>query len=90
MFNKSNSRVKWRNQFGKPIKSKYGVLQGGVLSPKLFTEFLCDISEYLDSSLGVKLGGMVLMHLLFAGDIVLFFGYSRRTTETDLIILGLL
>ena len=55
MLNKSNSRVKWRNKFRKPIKSKYGVVQGGVLSPKLFTEFL---SEYLDSSLGVKLRGM--------------------------------
>ena len=53
MFNKSNGRVKWRNKFSKPIKSKFGVLQGGVLSPKLFTEFLCDISEYLDRSLGV-------------------------------------
>ena len=36
MFNKSNGRVKWRNKLSKPIKSKYGVLQGGVLSPKLF------------------------------------------------------
>ena len=66
MFNKSNDRVKWINKFSKPIKSKYGVLQGGVLSPKLFTEFLCDISEYLDRSLGV------IMYLLFADDIVLF------------------
>ena len=37
MFNKSDGRVKWRNKFSKPIKSKFGVLQGGVLSPKLFT-----------------------------------------------------
>ena len=42
----------------------YGVLQGGVLSLKLFIEFLCDISEYhLDRSLGDKLGGMVIMYL---------------------------
>ena len=72
MFNKSNGRVKWKNKFSKPIKSKFGVLQGDVLSPKLFTEFLCDISKYLDRSLGVKLGGMVIMYLLFADDIVLF------------------
>ena len=37
MFNKSNDRVESRNKLSKPIKSKYGVLQGGVLSPKLFT-----------------------------------------------------
>ena len=89
MFNNSNGRVEWRTKFSKPIKSKYGVLQGGVLSPKLFTEFLCDISEYLARSLGVKLGGMVITYLLFADNIVFFFGYSRRTTEADLIILGL-
>ena len=28
----SNGRVKSKNKFSKPIKSKYGVLQGGVLS----------------------------------------------------------
>ena len=72
MFNKSNGYEKWRNKFSKPIKGKYGVLQGGVLSPKLFTEFICDISEYLDRSLGVKLGGMVIMYLLFADNFVLF------------------
>ena len=72
MFNKSNGRVKWRNKFSKPIKGKFGVLQGGVLSPKLFTEFLCDISEYLDRSLGVKLGDMVIMYLLFADDMCFF------------------
>ena len=48
------------------------VLQGCVLGPKIFAEFLCDISEYLDRSLGVKLGGMVIMYLLSADDIVLF------------------
>ena len=72
MFSKSNDRVKWRNKFSKHIESKYGVPQGGILSPKLFTEFLCDISEYLDNSLGVKLGGMVIMYLFFGDDIVLF------------------
>ena len=55
----------------KPIKSKFGVLQGGVLSPKLFT-------EYLDRSLGVKLGGMVIMYLLFADDIVFFSDTAER------------
>ena len=66
------------------------VIEADKYLSELFTEFLCDISEYLDGSLGVKLGSMVIMYLLFADDIVLFFGYSRRTTETDLIILGLL
>ena len=32
MFNKSNGRVKLKNKISKPIKSMYGVLQGGDLS----------------------------------------------------------
>ena len=72
MFNKSNGRVKCINKFSKPMKSKYGVLQGGVLSPKLFTEFFCDISEYLDRSLGVKLGGLVIC-IYFLLTILCFF-----------------
>ena len=89
MFNKSNGLVKWRNKFRKPIKSKYGVLQSGVLGPKLFTEFLCDISEYhLDSSLGVKLGGMVIMYLLFADDIVFFSDTAEGLQKQILLFWG--
>ena len=74
MFNKSNGRVKWKNILSSPKYGKYGVLQGEVLSPKLFTECNRDISEYmyLDRSLAVKLGGMVIMYLLFADEMLLF------------------
>ena len=46
MFLKSNSRVKWNGKISKPIKNRYGVMQGGVLSPKLFNEFLQDLGKY--------------------------------------------
>ena len=36
MFLKSSIRVKWNGKISKPIKNRYGVMQGGVLSPKLF------------------------------------------------------
>ena len=40
MFLKSSSRVKWNGKISKPIKNRYGVMQGGVLSPKLFNEYI--------------------------------------------------
>ena len=48
MFLKSNSRVKWNGKISKPIKHRYGVMQGGVLSPKLLNELLQDLGKYLN------------------------------------------
>ena len=42
-FHKSSSRVKWNGKIGKPINNRYGVIQGGVLSPKHFNNFLQDL-----------------------------------------------
>ena len=38
MFSKAECRVKWDSRISDILKSEYGVLQGGMLSPKLFTE----------------------------------------------------
>ncbi len=43
MYKKAKCRVKWKGYVGEKIDSKFGVLQGGMLSPKLFTEFLSDL-----------------------------------------------
>ena len=40
MFSKAECRVKWDSRISDILKSEFGVLQGGMLSPKLFTEFL--------------------------------------------------
>ena len=37
------SRVKWNGKNSKLIKNRYGVMQGSVLSPRLFNEFLQDL-----------------------------------------------
>ena len=52
---KSSSRVKWNGKISKPIKNRYGVMQGGVLSPKLFKEFLQDLGKYLTPKDGLKM-----------------------------------
>ena len=72
MFLNSSSRVKLNGKISKPIKNRYGVMQGGVLSPKLFNEFLQDLGKYLNPKYGLKIGDIYLAYLLFADDIVLF------------------
>ena len=65
-------------KISKPIKNRYGVMQGGVLSPKLFNEFLQDLGKYLNPKYGLKIGDIHLAYLLFAEDIVLFFQNLQR------------
>ena len=55
MYSKSKMRIAWNKKITLPFESTYGVLQGGVLSPKLFNEFLSDLNEYLDPQCGVKI-----------------------------------
>ena len=54
------------------LKSEYGVLQGGTLSSKLFTEFLQDISATFDQDQGIPVDTLLMVYLLFADDLVLF------------------
>ncbi len=49
MFDKAKCKVIWKGLVGWGIDSKFGVVQGGMLSPKLFTEFLTDLHSYLSS-----------------------------------------
>ena len=56
---------------GDPIDSKCGFMQGGILSPKLFNEFLYDLLTYLNESNGIKINDLSFTHLLYADDIVL-------------------
>ena len=66
MFHKSSSRVKWNGKISKPINNRYGVMQGGVLSHKLFNEFLLDLRKYLNPKYGPKIGDLYIAYLLFA------------------------
>ena len=54
------------------LKIEFGVLQGGMLSPKLFTEFLQDISKSFDRGQSIPLDTLLIVYLLFADDLVLF------------------
>ena len=71
MFLKSNSQVKWNGKISKPIKNRYGVMQGDVLSPKLFNELLQDLGKYLNPKYRLKIGDIYLVYLLFDEGIVI-------------------
>ena len=73
MFSKAEGRVKWDSRISDILlKSEFGVLQGGMLSPKLFTEFLQDISASFDQDQGIAVDTLLMVYLLFADDLVLF------------------
>ena len=72
MFSKAECHVKWDSRISDILKSEFGVLQGGMLSPKLFTEFLQDISASFDQDQGIAVDTLLMVYLLFADDLVLF------------------
>ena len=85
MFHKSSSRVKWNGKISKPINNRYGVMQGGVLSPKLFNEFLQDLRKKLNRKYGIKIGVLYLAYLLFVDDIVLFSEFANLQAQIELL-----
>ena len=72
MFSKAECHVKWDSCISKILKSEFGVLQGGMLSSKLFTEFLQDISKSFDQGEAIPVDTLLTVYLLFADDLVLF------------------
>ena len=73
----SECRVIWDSCISEVLKSEFGVLQGGILSPKLFTEFLHDISKSFDHGQGIPVDTLLIVYLLFADDLVPFSDYAN-------------
>ena len=63
--------VDWYKYLGEIFNNTCGVLQGGVVSPLLFTMFLEDLPKYLNSKYGVTISDSKICHLLQADDLVL-------------------
>ena len=59
MLSKAECRAKWDSCITGILKSKFGVLQGGMLSPELFTEFLQDLSKSFDQGQGIPVDTLV-------------------------------
>ena len=86
MFSKAECLVKWDSCISEILKSESGGLQGGMLSPKLFTEFLQDIFKAFDQGQGIPVDTLLIVYLLFANDLV-FFSDSANGLQKQLTAL---
>ena len=71
LYSKTSFRVKNRGWASFPIHSTLGVNQGGIASGSLFRKYMVDMGDYLESRFGVCMGHSIIMHLLWADDLVL-------------------
>ena len=64
--------IRWGNTFSSLFSVSNGVKQGGILSPALFNIYMDGLSTSLNSSnIGGHIGGNLLNHLCYAGDMCL-------------------
>lgn len=71
----SNQRinVRWGSTHSEGFTVTNGVRQGGILSPLLFNIYVDGLSDKLNlSNVGIKYNGVIINHLMYADDLVLF------------------
>jgi hypothetical protein len=69
--------VRWDDAISEPFQVSNGVRQGGILSPYLFNVYMDDLSKKLNAcSTGCMNGLLLLNHLMYADDLVIFSPYS--------------
>ena len=71
MYSKSKCKVKVNGELSEEIESLCGVLQGGMISPKLFNEYLYDLKSFLQLRFGIVLTDTIVQYILYADDLVL-------------------
>ena len=71
MYKKTSYRVKSKGWVSFLINDVMGVNQGGVASGLLFRKYMADLGNYLKSECGVCIGDIIIMHLLWADDLIL-------------------
>lgn len=71
MYTKIQAYIKVNNKVYDIIKDLCGTNQGGPISPNMFRYMLHDLRNFLHSYCGIVLDDEVLLHLLWADDLVL-------------------
>jgi hypothetical protein len=71
MYSKIKGVVKVNNKLYETIDDECGTNQGGPLSPNMFRYMLADLKMYLDAECGINLDTELLIHLLWADDLIL-------------------
>ena len=71
LYSKTSFRVNNRGWTSFLIHNVLGVNQGGIASGLLFRKYMADMGDYPKSRFGVCMGHSIIMHLLWADDLVL-------------------
>ena len=71
LYKKTYYRVKCHGRLSPIITENIGVNQGGNASPTLFRHFLSDLGDYLHTHCGLCITDDIIVHLLWADDLVL-------------------
>ena len=72
-YARQTMRVKWGSVTSAPFHVSNSVRQGGILSPILFNWYMNDLSLLLNTSgTGCRVGNLVINHLMYADDLVIF------------------
>ena len=72
LYDKSHFRVKRHGKLSPIIQSRAGVNQGGISSGLMFRKYMADLGDYLNSQHGIVISDEILVHLLWADDLILF------------------
>ena len=80
-YSKTYFRVKHKGLVSPPIPNYIGVNQGGNASGLMFRKYLADLREYLSNAVGVCIGDVVIAHLLWTDDLILFFRFRERIAD---------
>ena len=72
LYTKSNFRAKRNGKLSPVIPNQSGVNQEGISSGLLFRRYMADLGNYLNSECGIVISDEILVHLLWADDLVLF------------------
>ena len=71
LYRKTVFRVKCKGLLSPPIRDNYVVNQRGNASPMLFRQCMADLGDYLTKHYGLCIADDIIVHLLWAYDLVL-------------------
>ena len=72
LYAHSHFRAKRASKISPPISNQIGVNQGGVALGLLFRKYMQDISDYLSKVVDVCISNEIIVHRLWADDLILF------------------
>ena len=72
LYDKSQFRVKRNGKLSPVINNYSGVNQGRISSGLLFRKYMADLGDYLNAEYGVVISDEIIVHLLWADDLILF------------------